>query len=143
MTIFSGLRLRAMLRLAPLLVNRAAKQSSRLQLLLANAPGPIQVKAGKKPIGYFNAERGTLSWKRGAHPAPSFTQAWKTAGSALRALTSKDETSFLRAFEDRELSMSGNFLTALWFNEVMLLARVNTAEAPKMIRRDAMTGQVT
>ncbi|MGO9173522.1 MAG: hypothetical protein ACLP7P_16375 [Rhodomicrobium sp.] len=143
MTLFPRLRLRIMLSLAPLLVNRAAKHSSRLKYLLETAPGAIQVIAGKKPVGFFRVEQGAFRWKRGVHPAPSFTQAWKTPRSALRVLTSKDETDILRASEAQELSMSGSFLTAIWFNEVMLIARANPAKSPEMIRRDPMTGQVT
>jgi len=143
MTLFSRLRLRIVLSLAPLLVNRAAKHSSRLRYLLETAPGPIQVIAGKKPVGFFSVEGGALRWRRGRHPSPSFTQAWSTPQSALRVLTSEDETEILRASEAQELKMSGSFLTAIWFNEVMLIARSNPAKSSQMIRRDAMTGQVT
>jgi hypothetical protein len=132
-----------MLNLAPVLVNRAAKHSSRLKYLLETAPGAIQVKAGGKPVGFFIVERGALRFTPGSHSAPSFTQAWETAQSALNVLTSKDETEILRAAEAQELAMSGSFLTAIWFNEVMLIARKNPAKAPQMIRRDRMAGQVT
>ena len=77
-TILSRLRLRIMLSLAPLLVNRAAKHSSRLKQLLEAAPGALQVTAGKKPVGFYTVEGGALRWKGGLHPAPSFTQVWKT-----------------------------------------------------------------
>jgi hypothetical protein len=143
MTLLPRLRLRIVLSLAPVLVNRAAKHSSRLRCLLDTAPGPIQVYAGKKPVGFFRVEGGALHWKRGLHPAPSFTQYWKTAKSALRVLMSEDETEILRAVEAQELKMSGSFLTAIWFNEVMLIARSNPAKSTEMIRRDLMTGQVT
>jgi hypothetical protein len=56
---------------------------------------------------------------------------------------SEDETEILRAVEAQELKMSGSFLTAIWFNEVMLIARSNPAKSTEMIRRDLMTGQVT
>lgn len=59
----------------------------------------------------------------GLHEAPDFTQTWKQGAQAFRVLTSGDETDLLRAFEAGQCRMSGSLLVALWFNEVMKLAR--------------------
>jgi len=130
MTILSRLRLRIMLSLAPVLVNRAAKQSDRLRQLLAKAPGPIQFVAGKRPVGFYTVQAGALRWKGGAHPAPSFTQAWKTPKSALRELIGKDEPDIVGAFLAEQLKLFGNFQSGLWFGEVMAIAK-STPPAPQ------------
>jgi hypothetical protein len=130
MTILSGLRLRIMLSLAPMLVNRAAKQSDRLRQLLAKAPGPILFVAGKRPVGFYTVQAGALRWKSGAHPAPSFTQVWKTPESALRELISKDEPDVVGAFLAEQLKLFGNFQAGLWFGEVMATAK-STQAAPQ------------
>lgn len=123
MTILPGLRLRVMLGLAPILVNRAAKKNDQLRQLLASAPGAIQFVAGKTPVGFYTVQAGALRWKAGAHPAPSFTQAWKTSESALRELIGKDEPDIVGAFLDEQLKLFGNFQSGLWFGEVMTAAK--------------------
>ena len=130
MTILSRLRLRIMLSLAPILVNRAAKQSDRLRQLLAKAPGPIQFVAGKRPVGFYTVQAGALRWKGGAHPSPSFTQDWKTPQAALRELIAKEEPDVVGAFLAEQLKLSGNFQSGLWFGEVMATAKAAQA-APK------------
>ncbi len=127
MTILSRLRLRVMLSLAPILVNRAAKQSDRLRRLLAKAPGPIQFVAGKRPVGFYTVQAGALRWKGGAHPAPIFTQVWKTPESALRELIGKDEPDVVGAFLAEQLKLSGNFQSGLWFGEVMTITKSTPA----------------
>lgn len=130
MSILSRLRLRIMLSLAPLLVNRAAKRSSRLKQLLAAAPGALQVTAGKKPVGFYTVKGGALRWKGGRHPAPSFTQVWKTPQVALRVLTGGDEPDLIGAFQAEQLKMNGDFQTALWFKEVMTIAQSKPPKSP-------------
>ena len=132
MLIISRLRLRIMLSLAPLLVNRAAKQSDRLRQLLASAPGPIQFVAGRKPVGFYTVQAGALRWKGGAHPAPSFTQVWQTPESALRELIGKEEPDIVGAFLAEQLKLFGNFQTALWFGEVMAIAQSKPAKSPEI-----------
>jgi hypothetical protein len=132
MTIFSRLRLRILLSLAPLLVNRAAKNSSRLKQLLETSPGPLQVIAAKKPVGFFTVKAGALRFKGGRHPAPSFTQAWNTPQAALRVLTTGDEPDMIGAFAARELEMIGDFQTAIWFQEVMAIAKSKPAKSSEM-----------
>ena len=137
MTILSRLRLRIMLSLAPLLVNRAAKHSSRLKQLLAAAPGALQVTAGKKPVGFYTVEAGALRWKGGRHPAPSFTQVWKTPQIAVKVLTSGGEPDLISAFAAEQLKMNGDFQTALWFREVMSIAQSKPGEIFEETRREA------
>ena len=130
MSILSGLWLRIMLGLAPILVNRAAKKSDRLTQLLESAPGPIQFVAGKRPVGFYTVQAGALRWKGGAHPKPSFTQVWKTPESALRELIRKDEPDIVGAFLAEQLKLFGNFQSGLWFGEVMATAK-STQAAPR------------
>ena len=132
MTILSTLRLRILLRLAPFLVNRAAKHSPGLKQLLEAAPGALQVTAGKKPVGFYSVKGGALRWKGGLHPDPSFTQIWKTPQIALKVLTSGDEPDLIGAFAAQQLKMNGNFQTALWFGEVMAIAQSKPAKSPEI-----------
>ncbi len=136
-TMLSRLRLRIMLSLAPFLVNRGAKHSSRLKQLLAAAPGALQVTAGKKPVGFYTVEAGALRWKGGRHPAPSFTQVWKTPQVALKVLTSGGEPDIIGAFAAEQLKMNGDFQTALWFKEVMAIAQSKPAKSSEETRREA------
>ncbi|MGO9701297.1 MAG: hypothetical protein ACLPX7_18760 [Xanthobacteraceae bacterium] len=139
MTALSRLRLRIMLSLAPFLVNRAAKHSSRLKQLLEAAPGALQVTAGKNPIGFYTVVGGALRWKGGLHPSPSFTQIWKSPQAALRVLTGEHEPDIIGAFAAEQLKMNGDFQTALWFKDVMAIAQSKAAKSPEMIRRDLAT----
>ncbi len=123
MAILSRLRLRVMLSLAPVLVNRAAKRSSRLKQLLEAAPGALQVTAGKKPVGFYSVKGGVLRWKGGLHPSPSFTQIWKSPQAALEVLTRGPEPDIIGAFAAEQLKMNGDFQTALWFKDVMSIAQ--------------------
>lgn len=132
MAILSRLRLRIMLGLAPMLVNRAAKQSDRLRRLLASAPGPIQFVAGGRPVGFYTVRAGALRWKGGAHPAPSFTQAWKTPESALRELIGKSEPDVVGAFLAEQLKLFGNFQSGLWFGEVMAVAQSKPSKSQEI-----------
>jgi hypothetical protein len=68
-------------------------------------------------------KEGDVALHYGLHEAPDFTQIWQSGHDAFRVLTSRDETDMLRAFEGGLCQLRGDFLRALWFNEVMKLCR--------------------
>lgn len=124
---FPKLKLRLLLGVTPVLIERAASRSRRLRDLLDAEPFVMQVMTSTGGGGYFQLRGGRLRFHGGAHAAPDFTQVWTTAADAVQALTSRDETDVLRAFEAGRLRMKGEFAVALWFNEAMKIARHRTS----------------
>jgi len=122
------------LRLLPLLaatkwiICNAAKRSARIRALLNEGPFTFQILTSSGVGGHFILQDGRLHLHWGRHERPDFSQIWRTGGDALRFLTSSDETAMLRAYEECRYVMQGRFTVALWFNEVMKLARNSEAE---------------
>ncbi|MCP3103393.1 hypothetical protein LZ198_31370 [Myxococcus sp. K15C18031901] len=117
------LKLRALLLATERLMLRARARSERVRQLVDEASHVLQIRTESGCGGYFEVRQGRVRMRFGLHEAPDFTQTWKDGGDAVRALTSRDEADLARAFEAGACRMSGSFLVALWFNEVMKLAR--------------------
>lgn len=121
------IKLTVMLSVVPVLVRRAMKrntsQRARLGELLAEAPFIFQVRTRNGTGGWFELRDGTLRFHRGAHVTPDLSQTWQTASDAVTVLASNDESSMLRSLESGVCRLSGRFAVALWFSEVMKLAR--------------------
>ncbi len=117
-------QLGVLLRLTPYLVRRAAARSARLRQLLGEGSFIFQVATAAGAGGCFVLDAGRLRFAPGLCDRPDFEQVWLSAGDAVRAMTSRDETDLLRALEDGKCAMSGRFTVALWFNEAMKIARM-------------------
>jgi hypothetical protein len=122
------------LKLLPLLaatrwmIRKAAKRSVRIRTLLHEEPFTFQIVTRSGVGGHFILEDGHLHLHWGRHQRPDFSQVWRSGADAVRLLTSTDETSMLRGYEEGRYTMQGRFTIALWFNEVMKLARNSEAE---------------
>jgi len=124
MTNFIGnLKLRCLLHITYWLLKRAQRDSARVRKLVRDDNFVFQIRTHAGSGGYFHICDGEITLNFGTHPRPDFVQSWRNGHDAFRTLTSNDETDLLRAFEARQYRMQGNFLRALWFNEVMKLAR--------------------
>ncbi len=83
----------------------------------------MQITTRRGGGGHLLLHGGRLRFRIGPHPAPDFAQNWGTAGDTVRALVSRDETEILRAIDQGQCSLKGDFLVALWFQEVIKLTR--------------------
>jgi len=110
------------------MIRKAAKRSARIRALLQEESFIFQIVTRSGVGGHFLLKDGRLRLRWGQHEKPDFCQIWCTGTDAVRTLTSKDETSMLRSFEEGRYKMDGKFTVALWFNEVMKLARHADAE---------------
>ncbi len=122
-TLIGNLKLTALLYLTLLLVRRGQKRSPRIAQLLHEDAFVLQIRTHAGWGGHFVLRDARLALRSGLHPAPDHVQSWRDGNAAFKALTSRDETELLRAYEDGRLRLQGRFLVALWFNEVMKLAR--------------------
>jgi hypothetical protein len=122
-TLIGNLKLSLLLCLTALLVRRGQKRSPRIARLMREESFVMQIRTRAGWGGHFVLREQRLSLRHGVHPAPDHAQLWIDGNAAFAALTGRDETEMLRAFEDGRLRMEGRFLLALWFNEVMKLAR--------------------
>jgi len=129
-TIVGNLKLSLLLCLTALLVWRGQKHSPRIRSLLRDDSFVLQIQTRSGWGGHFVLSDAHLTLRRGLHPAPDHVQSWRDGNAAFAALTSRDETELLRAFEDGRLRLQGRFQVALWFNEVMKLARNPAAGGP-------------
>jgi hypothetical protein len=121
------LKLRMLMRVTLVLIRRAQARSPRLRELLASHPFVFQIQTADGVGGHFDVADGHIALRAGLHPKPDLTQLWCDGNTAVRMLTSGDETDLLRAVEDGYCRMRGRFIVALWFNEVMKLARGRVA----------------
>lgn len=122
------------LKLIPLLVatrwmiRKAAKRSARIRTLLLEEDFAFEIVTRSGVGGQFHLHGGRFDLQWGRHERPDFSQVWRSGGDALRTLTSRDETSMLRGYEEGQYTMQGRFTVALWFNEVMKLVKNPGAE---------------
>ncbi len=121
--IIANLKLSLLLRITLHLIRKAKKYSPRVQQLLEQESFIFQISTKSGAGGYFDVHNGTIDLHFGTHQKPDFCTVWNSANDAFSTMTSKDETDLLRALEDRKCRMSGHFKYALWFNEVMKIAR--------------------
>ncbi|MQB34285.1 hypothetical protein [Rhizobium rhizogenes] len=117
------LKLRVILQVTPWLIMRARKRSPRIGELLNAGSFVMQISTRRGAGGHFLLCDGRLRFRAGSHPAPDLAQTWITAGNAVSTLSSRDETELLRAIDQGQCSLKGDFLVALWFNEAIKLAR--------------------
>lgn len=116
-------KLKLLMRITLVLIRRAEARSSRVRELIASEQHVLQIQTADGVGGHFVVADGRLSLRMGLHPKPDFTQIWCDGNTAVKAMTNADKTDLLRAFEDGKCEMRGRFIVALWFNEVMKLAR--------------------
>lgn len=105
------------------MILRAAKRSPRIRALLRQEQFVFQIMTGSGVGGYLVLHHGHLQLRWGLHKKPDFLQIWRSGSDAVYILASRDEASMLRGYEEGRYTMQGNFTIALWFNEVMKLAR--------------------
>ena len=125
---FADLTLLSLLAATKWMIRRAAARSPRVRALLQEENFTFQIATRSGVGGHFVLQDGQLHLRWGRHQKPDFAQTWQTGADAVRSLTSRDETAMLRAYEESRYAMQGRFTVALWFNEVIKLARDPAAE---------------
>jgi len=119
----SDLKLLPLLAVTRSMIRKAEKRSARARTLLRQENFTFQIVTRSGVGGHFVLQNGQLDLHWGQHRAPDFAQIWRSGVDAVRTLTSRDETAMLRGFEEGRYTMQGRFTVALWFNEMMKLAR--------------------
>jgi hypothetical protein len=122
-TLLGNLKLYLLLSLTLMLLRKAQRNSERVRSLMREEDFVFQIQTVRGAGGHFALHRGAMSLKYGLHPKPDLVQIWASGNDAFRVMTSSDETDMLRAVDAGQCRMQGNFLIALWFNEVMKIAR--------------------
>jgi hypothetical protein len=123
----SDLKLLPLLALTPVMIRRAEPRSPRLRALLRQEDFTFEIATRSGVGGHFVVHDGQVEFHWGRHKSPDFAQIWRSGGDAARTLTSREETAMLRGFEEGLYKMQGRFTVALWFNEVMKIARSSHA----------------
>lgn len=115
----NDLRLYGLLSGASWLVRRSARRNRAVRKLLQRTPIVLEFRTGPRKGCHLVLENARLRCRRGLHPSPDFVQEWRSARSAFRVLSANSESALMRSFERSECAMSGQFLAAMWFNELM------------------------
>ena len=123
----SDLKLLPLLAVTRWMIRRAAARSPRLRALLQAEEFSFDLATRSGVGGHFVLHKGEFDFHLGRSKSPDFAQIWRTGDDAVRTLTSREETAMLRAYEEGLYTMEGRFTVALWFNEVMKLARDHDA----------------
>ena len=122
-TLLGNLKLYLLLTVTLMLLRKAQRNSERVRALMRQEDFVFQIQTVRGAGGHFVLRGGAMSLKHGVHPKPDLVQIWISGNDAFRVMTSSDETDMLRAVDAGRCRMQGNFLIALWFNEVMKIAR--------------------
>lgn len=122
-TLLGDLKLYLLLRVTSRLLRKAQRDSERVRSLMREPGFVFQIQTSRGAGGHFMLHDGAMSLRHGLHPQPDLVQVWRSGNDAFRVMTSQDETDMLRAVDAGQCRMQGNFLIALWFNEVMKIAR--------------------
>jgi len=123
LTLIGNLKLYLLLSVTLRLLRRAQRNSERVRALMREEGFVFQIQTARGAGGYFELRGGVMKLEHGLHPRPDLVQIWSSGNEAFRVMISSDETEVLRAFELGQCRMQGDFLIALWFNEVMKIAR--------------------
>ena len=91
--------------------------------MLNEADFVFQIQTADGFAGHFWLKDRQLRFRLGAHASPTFVQHWKDSREAVSVMLNRDETEILRAMEDGRCRLQGSFLTAMWFNEAVKIAR--------------------
>lgn len=119
-----GLLLQLILRITFGLIKKSMVTSIRVQELMKEKGDFVfQIRTKNGRGGNFELRQGHLSFSFERRNDATFEQIWENGFSAVITMLSKDETDLLRAFEDGKYRMKGDFTVALWFNEVVKLAK--------------------
>lgn len=122
-TLLGNLKLHLLLSVTLMLLRKGQRNSERVRALMREEGFVFQIQTVRGAGGHFILRDGGMSLKRGLHAQPDLVQIWVSGNDAFRVVSSSDETDMLRAVDAGQCRMQGNFLIALWFNEVMKLAR--------------------
>jgi hypothetical protein len=120
---FSDFKLLLLLAITKTMIRRAGRRSPRVCALMQQENLTFGVLTSSGVGGYFMLRDGQFDLHWGRHEKPDFAQIWRSSADAVRTLTSKDSSALLQAYEDGLYTMQGRFTVALWFNEVLKLAR--------------------
>jgi len=120
---FSDFKLLLLLAITRRMIRSAERRSPRVRALMQQENFTFGVLTSSGFGGHFMLQDGQFDLHWGRHETPDFTQMWNSSGDAVRTLTSKDPSALLQAYEDGLYTMQGRFTVALWFNEVLKIAR--------------------
>ncbi len=110
------------------MIRKATKRSPHARALLSEQEFTFEIVTRGGVGGHFVLQGGRLNLRLGRHKCPDCSQIWRSGWDAVKTLTSTDEISMLRAYQEGKYTMLGRFTVALCFNEMMKLVRTPDAE---------------
>lgn len=97
------------------LLKKAAKINPDFVEYIKGKDLTFQIQTAKGKGRHFIVKDETVRSKRGLAKTPTFSLIFKDAATALNVMTSKDKTAFMKAIQDKDLVISGDFKEVMWF----------------------------
>jgi uncharacterized protein (DUF1330 family) len=98
-----------------LLMKKAAKSNEDFKKQLVGKDVVIQIQTGDTKKGrHFIIKDGKVKSKRGLQEEPSLGLVFKDAETALSVMTSKDKNAFMKAVQEKDLAIKGDFSLLMW-----------------------------
>lgn len=99
-----------------LLMKKAAKSNEAFQKQLVGKDVVIQIQTGDTEKGrHFIIKDSKVQSKSGLQEKPSLGLVFKDADTALAVMTSKDKNAFMKAVQEKDLMVKGDFSLLMWF----------------------------
>ena len=98
-----------------LLMKKAAKSNEAFKKQLVGKDVVVQIQTGDTQKGrHFIIKDGKITSKRGLQVEPSLGLVFKDAETALSVMTSKDKNAFMKAVQEKDLAVKGDFSLLMW-----------------------------
>lgn len=113
------IQFRLLLWALSLMMKKAAKNNPDFQKQLEGKDMAFQLQTEDgKIVRYYQVKNRKITSKGKPHPEPAFTIRFKDAATGLALLTSKDKNAFMKAIQDKDIAIAGDFKLLMWFQGI-------------------------
>ena len=115
-----------------LLMKKAAKKNPDFRKQLENKNFAFQIQTvDGSVVRHFAINNEKIKSKGRAHQDPKFSISFKDAQTGLKILTSKDKNAFMRGIQDKDIQISGDLASVMWFQGISKYLKPSKKKAAK------------
>jgi hypothetical protein len=98
------------------LLKGAIRKDPKAAAYVAGQDVTFQIRTAGGIGRHYHISNGGITSTAGISPNAMFTMTFSGPGAGFRILSDKDsQTAFLQGLQDKELSLSGDFVKIMWF----------------------------
>lgn len=110
------LKLRMILWALGYMMKRAARKSDDVQKKIEGKQLSFLIQTDDQRLArHYIIADGKADSHSGVIDSPAFTLSFKDAQTGVRILTDRDKNAFMKAIQDKDLTVTGDFAELMWF----------------------------